>query len=76
MYFSFTEGERNKERDKFASVVNGDIKDVPVVIKNLFPKFIKVTNKGLAQYVKELARECSIAWQFRRATIYSVFKVL
>lgn len=41
-------------RERFASILNGNLSLNPVVMPNLFPKFLKVTNKGQANYVNEL----------------------
>jgi hypothetical protein len=46
--------KRNPMRDKFASVLSGKLELNPVVIPTLFPKFLKISNKGVANYVKEL----------------------
>lgn len=51
----FLGGKRNEVREKLANILNGSLELNPVTIPDLFPKFLKVTNKGQASYVNMLA---------------------
>ncbi|KAK8725946.1 hypothetical protein OTU49_010567 [Cherax quadricarinatus] len=46
--------KRNPIREEFARILEGEVNETAVLIPNLFPKFIKVTNKGQADYVVQL----------------------
>ena len=52
--YIFLDNARNPTREQFASILNGQVELSPVVIPNLFPKFLEITNKGQATFVKEL----------------------
>nr|XP_045617167.1 piezo-type mechanosensitive ion channel component-like isoform X3 [Procambarus clarkii] len=46
--------KRNPIREQFVHILEGNLTQNPVVIPSLFPKFLKVTNKGQAEYVTQL----------------------
>ncbi|XP_050729555.1 piezo-type mechanosensitive ion channel component-like isoform X3 [Eriocheir sinensis] len=45
---------RNPMRERLVRILEGELEQNPVMIPNLFPKFLKVTNKGQAEYVPQL----------------------
>ena len=45
-------------REKLVRILKGELDQNPVMITNLFPKFIKVTNKGQANFIPQLEGEC------------------
>ncbi|KAB7495228.1 hypothetical protein Anas_05505, partial [Armadillidium nasatum] len=51
------DGKVNPIRTRLANILNGSLHLNPVTIPDLLPKFLKVTNKGQASYVKQLASE-------------------
>ncbi|XP_063601150.1 piezo-type mechanosensitive ion channel component-like [Penaeus indicus] len=51
---AFEGSERNPVRDKLVRILEGELDSNPVLIENLLPKFLKVTNKGQALYVPQL----------------------
>nr|UEE08537.1 putative piezo-like channel protein [Astacus leptodactylus] len=46
--------KRNPVRERFVRILEGELNENPVLIPSLFPKFLKVTNKGQAEYVTQL----------------------
>nr|XP_027235596.1 piezo-type mechanosensitive ion channel component-like [Penaeus vannamei] len=51
---AFEGSERNPVREKLVRILEGELDANPVLIENLLPKFLKVTNKGQALYVPQL----------------------
>ncbi|XP_071541022.1 piezo-type mechanosensitive ion channel component isoform X2 [Panulirus ornatus] len=45
---------RNPIREKLVRILEGELNENPFLIPRLFPKFLKVTNKGHAEYVTQL----------------------
>lgn len=41
-------------RERLVRILEGELEQNPVMIPSLFPKFLKVTNKGQAEYVPQL----------------------
>ncbi|MPC15684.1 Piezo-type mechanosensitive ion channel component [Portunus trituberculatus] len=48
---------RNPVREKLVRILEGELDQNPVLIPNLFPKFLKITNKGQAIYIPQLEDE-------------------
>uniref|UniRef100_A0A0P4W477 Uncharacterized protein n=3 Tax=Scylla olivacea TaxID=85551 RepID=A0A0P4W477_SCYOL len=48
---------RNPVREKLVRILEGELDQNPVMIPNLFPKFLKITNKGQAIYIPQLEDE-------------------
>ncbi|KAG7166218.1 Piezo-type mechanosensitive ion channel component-like [Homarus americanus] len=46
--------QRNPVRERLVRILEGELDQNPVPIPNLFPKYLKVTNKGQAEYVTQL----------------------
>ncbi|KAG0723512.1 Piezo-type mechanosensitive ion channel component [Chionoecetes opilio] len=45
---------RNPMREQLVRILQGELDQNPVMVTQLFPKFIKITNKGQAEYVTQL----------------------
>ncbi|KAK6619398.1 hypothetical protein RUM44_003780, partial [Polyplax serrata] len=50
----FTNGERNPKRIELADMLKGANSSKPIVIENILPKFLKITNKGNADAISKL----------------------
>lgn len=51
----FINGKRNPKRIELANMLRGEnASQRPVVIENILPKFIKITNKGRADAISKL----------------------
>lgn len=71
-----TDGSRNPDREKLLLMLMGYSNTTNILVKNIFPKFVKVTNRATATPVTQLMIEGGNIYTFNTNFFFETCKYL